>query len=43
MSEWYDNEKQSNGNFHKLLQEQSEKAYPRRQLTADESKRLNKS
>ena len=42
MSEWYDNQKKSNGNFHRLLQERIEKANPRRNLTAVEAKRLAK-
>ena len=42
MSEWYDKQKKSNGSFRKLLQERIEKANPRRELTAEESKRLNK-
>ena len=42
MSEWYDNQKQSTVNFRKLLQERIEKANPRRNLTAEETKRLNK-
>ena len=42
MGEWFDNQKQSSGNFHKLLQEQIEKANPRRKLSAEETKRLNK-
>ena len=42
MSEWYDNQKQSSSNIHKLLQERIEKANPRRNLTAVESKRLAK-
>lgn len=42
MSEWFDNQKQSSSNFRKLLQERIEKANPRRELTAEESKRLNK-
>lgn len=42
MSEWCDNQKQSSSNFHKLLQDRLEKAIPRRELTADETKRLNK-
>ena len=42
MSEWYDNQKQSSCNFRKLLQERIEKANPRRELTAEEAKRLNK-
>ena len=42
MGEWYDDQKQSSSNFHKLLQERIDKASPRRQLTAEEKKRLNK-
>ncbi len=42
MSEWLDNQKQTSSNFRKLLQEQIEKANPRRELTVEESKRLNK-
>ena len=42
MSEWYENQKKSVSNFRKLLQERIEKANPRRELTADETKRLNK-
>ena len=42
MSEWYDNQKKSNRNFHKLLQERIEKANPRRKLTVEETKRLSK-
>ena len=42
MSEWYDNQKKSNSNFRKLLQEQIEKANPRCNLSAEETKRLNK-
>ena len=42
MSEWLDNQKQSSCNFRQLLQERIEKANPRRQLTAEETKRLNK-
>ena len=30
MSEWFDNQKKSTGNFRKLLQERIEKANPRR-------------
>ena len=41
MSEWYDNQKPSS-NFRKLLQERIEKANPRRELNADETKRLVK-
>ena len=42
MSEWYDNQKQSSSNFHKLLQERIEEANPRRKLTVEEAKRLAK-
>ena len=41
MSEWYDNQKPSS-NFCKLLHERNEKANPRRILSAEETKRLNK-
>jgi len=42
LSEWYDNQKKSNGNFHRLLQERIEKSNPRRKLNAEEAKRLTK-
>ena len=42
MSEWFDNQKKINGDFLKLLQERIDKANPRRELTAEEAKRLNK-
>lgn len=42
MSEWYDSQKKSKSNFRKLLQERSEKANPRRNLTIEETKRLEK-
>jgi len=42
MSEWYDNQKQSNRNFRQLLQERIEKANPRRKLTTEETRRLRK-
>lgn len=42
MSEWYDNQKQSSSNFRKLQQERFDEANPRRQLTAEEAKRLAK-
>ena len=42
MSEYYDNQKQSSSNSRKLLQERIDKANPRRQLAAEETKRLNK-
>ena len=40
MSEWNDGLKQSSSNFRKLLQERIDKANPRRELTAEEAKRL---
>ena len=42
MSEWYDNQKKPISNIRQLLQERIEKANPRRELTAEESNRLNK-
>ena len=42
MSEWLDNQKQSNSNFRQLLQERIEKSNPRRELTSEEAKRLAK-
>ena len=42
MSEWFDNQKQSSSNSQKLLQERIEKANPRRELTAEETRRLSK-
>ena len=42
MNEWLENQKKSVGNVEKLLQERIEKANPRRELTADETKRLSK-
>jgi tetratricopeptide (TPR) repeat protein len=42
MSEWYNNQGQSNSNFHQLLQETIEKAHPRRTLTLEEERRLFK-
>ena len=42
MSEWYDNQKKSNSNFRKLLQERIEKENSHRNLTAEETKRLAK-
>lgn len=43
MSEWLDNGKETNSsNFRHLLQERIDKANPRRELTAEENKRLNK-
>ena len=42
MSEWYDSQKKSSSNFRQLLKERIEKANPRRELTAEETKRLYK-
>ena len=42
MSEWLDNQKQSNSSIRQLLQERIEKANPRRILSAEEAKRLAK-
>ena len=42
LSEWFDNQKNSNSNFRKLLQERIDKSNPRRKLTAEETKRLAK-
>ena len=43
MSEWYDNQKKrSSVNFRQLPQERIDKANPRRKLTVEETKRLNK-
>jgi tetratricopeptide (TPR) repeat protein len=42
VSEWLDNQKKSSSSIRQLLQEASEKSNPRRELTAEESKRLNK-
>ena len=42
MSEWHDSQKKQSSNIRKLLQERIEKANPRRELTAEEIKRLNK-
>ena len=42
MSEWYVSQKQQISNFSKLLQERMEKSNPRRELTAEEAKRLVK-
>ena len=40
MSEWFDNQKKPSSNFRQLLQERIDKANPRRELTAEEAKRL---
>ncbi|MDC0461712.1 hypothetical protein OAM34_01745 [Alphaproteobacteria bacterium] len=42
MGSWYDDKKISDSDFHKLLKERIEKANPRRILSAQETKRLNK-
>ena len=42
MSELFDNQKQSNSNFLKLLQGRTEKTNPRRELASEEAKRLAK-
>ena len=42
MNEWCDSQKKRNSNFRELLQEQIDKANPRRKLTAEETKRLAK-
>jgi hypothetical protein len=42
MSEWYDSQKKLSGTLRKLLQERMEKSNPRRELTAEEAKRLAK-
>jgi hypothetical protein len=42
MSEWYDNQKKSSGNFREFLQERINKTNPRRELTTEEKKRLSK-
>ena len=42
MAEWLDNQKQSISSIRQLLQERIENANPRRELTTEEAKRLNK-
>jgi len=42
MAEWHDSQKKTTSDFRKLLQERIEKANPRRELTAEETKRLSK-
>ena len=42
MSEWLNNQKNSNSNFRQFLKKRIEKANPRRQLNAEETKHLNK-
>ena len=41
-SDWFENQKKLSSNIRKLQQEQIEKTNPRRELTAEEAKRLNK-
>tara|TARA_B110000977_G_scaffold201831_1_gene299080 strand:+ start:12068 stop:12769 length:702 start_codon:yes stop_codon:yes gene_type:complete len=42
MSEWYDNRQKLSSNFRKLLQERIENYNPRRNLTSEEARHLNK-
>jgi len=42
MNDWLDNQQEPESNIRKLLQERIEKANPRRELTTEETKRLNK-
>ena len=42
MSEWFDSQKKSNSNLHKLLQERLDKANTRRKLAKDETTKLAK-
>ena len=42
MSEWLDSQKKFVSSIRQLLQERIEKVNPRRRLTAEETKRLNK-
>ena len=42
MTEWYESQKQSSSNLRRLLQERIEKDNPHRELTSEETKRLNK-
>ena len=42
MSEWYDNQNKTFGNVCKLLQQHIDKTNPRRKLTCEGTKRLNK-
>ena len=42
MSEWLDSQKKINSDFQKLLKERLDKANSRRELTAEQTKRLNK-
>ena len=40
--EWYSSQKKPSGNYRKLLQDQIDKVKPRRKLTAEEIKHLNR-
>lgn len=42
MTEWYDSQKKPNSSFRDLLRNHLDKTNPRRELTAEETKRLNK-
>ena len=42
MSEWLDSQKKINSDFQKLLKERLDKTNSRRELTAEQTKRLNK-
>jgi hypothetical protein len=42
LAEWLDSQKKPSSNFRKLLKERIEKSNPRRELTAEETKRLKK-
>ena len=42
MSEWYDSQRKPTGNLRELLTGCTKNAHPRRKLTPDEAKRLNK-
>ena len=42
MSEWLDSQKKPSSNFRKLLKERIEKSNPRRKLSTEEAKRLDK-
>ena len=42
VSEWFENQKKPSSNSRKFLKERIEKANPRRNLTAEEAKRLAK-
>ena len=42
ISEWYDSQKEPNGDLHKLMQEHIDETNPRRPLTAEEQRRLSK-